>query len=121
MNATDELSLNDLTRQLGAVRDQLLRTRRDDFPEVYRLKKEQDRLRRLAKKFAADSDDYRTSEDLMAELTTRREALERIRRESVYVGGTAEVNIEMHNARGTTSLTQRISHLEDILTKRGLN
>ena len=120
MNATAELNLDDLTRRLGEVRDRLIRTRRDDFPAIYRLKKEQDRLRRLAKAYAADADEYRSTDDLLAELQSRRDAMEQIRRESVYVEGTAEVNIEMHTARGTTSLAQRISHLEDILTARGV-
>ncbi len=119
MEVAGELTLDGLTRQLGAVRIRLLQLAPDDFAGKYRVKVEQDRLRNLARAFARDTDGYRPSKDLLAELDSRNQALETIRREMVYVGAAAKVNIEMRAARGTDQLVQRIAHLETILKERG--
>jgi hypothetical protein len=55
----------------------------------------------------------------LAELDSRKQALETIRREMVYLGDGAKVNIEMRAARGTDNLVRRIAHLESILKGRG--
>jgi hypothetical protein len=119
MEAAGGLTLDGLTRQLAAVRDRLLHLAADDFAGKYRVKVEQDRLRNLARAFASDADAYRSSKDLLAELDSRKQALETIRREMVYLGEGAKVNIEMRAARGTDQLVQRIAHLETILQERG--
>ncbi|MCH8984720.1 MAG: hypothetical protein IH943_11590 [Acidobacteria bacterium] len=51
--------------------------------------------------------------------TSRKQALQTIRREMIYLGEGARVNIEMRAARGTEQLVQRIAHLETILEQRG--
>ncbi len=119
MEVAGELTLDSLTRQLGAVRIRLAQLAPDDFAGKYRVKVEQDRLRNLARAFARDTDAYRPSKDLLAELDSRNQALETIRREMVYLGAAAKVNIEMRAARGTDQLVQRIAHLETILKERG--
>ena len=115
----EELTLDDLIRRLAAVRDRLLSLAPDDFAGKYRVKLEQDRLRNLAKPFSRDPDSSRSSDDLLAELDSRKQALETIRREMVYLGDGAKVNIEMRAALGTDNLVRRIAHLESILKRRG--
>jgi len=51
--------------------------------------------------------------------TSRKQALQTIRREMIYLGEGAKMNIEMRAARGTDQLVQRIAHLETILKERG--
>ena len=118
MNATAELSLDELTRQLAAVREQLLQLARDDFAGRYELQLEHDRLRRLARTFVSDSDRYRSTSSLRAELETKRQALATIQRDMVPQRDSAAVNIEMRSARGTDALVQRIAHIEEVLERR---
>lgn len=118
MNSTAELTLDELTRQLAAVRERMLQLARDDFAARYALQLEHDRLRRRARVFASDSDKYRSTASLRAELETRRQALETIRRDMVPQRHSAVVNIEMRSARGIDHLVQRIAHLEEVLEER---
>ena len=73
----------------------------------------------LARAFASDADAYRPSKTLLVELDSRKQALQTFRRERIYLGERAKMNIEMRAARGTDQLVQRIAHLETILEERG--
>ena len=73
----------------------------------------------LARVFATDADAYRPSKTLLVELDSRKQALQTFRRERIYLGERAKMNIEMRAARGTDQLVQRIAHLETILEERG--
>ena len=73
----------------------------------------------LARVFASDADACRPSKTLLAELDSRKQALQTFRREMIYLGERAKMNIEMRAARGTDQLVQRIAHLETILEERG--
>ena len=119
MEVAGELTLDSLTRQLGAVRVRLLQLAPDDFAGKYRAKVEQDRLRNLARAFARDTDAYRASKDLLAELDSRRSALDSIRRQAVCLWSGGEMNQAMRAAAGQDGLVQRIACLETILKERG--
>ena len=77
---TDELTLEELNRQLGEVQDQLLALQPTDFAVKHRLKTEQDRLRNLAGNYHRDQDEDRPSEDLLAELRAREASLDEFRK-----------------------------------------
>ncbi|MGB7859292.1 MAG: hypothetical protein WBM90_02215 [Acidimicrobiia bacterium] len=115
----EDTVLDELNRQLASVRDQLLAVAPDDFPEKFRLKSEQDRLRSLSRRYARDWDERRPKEVLAAELQTRRSALDALTRQMVTAGDGVNVNIAMKKAGGVTELTQRIAHLEMVLSKLG--
>ncbi len=118
MNATADLTLDEVTRQLAAVREQLLQLARDDFPRRYELQLEHDRLRRQARSFVSDSDTYRSTSSLLVELNTKREALAAIQRDMASQRHGAALNIEMRSARGTDALVQRIAQIEEALDSR---
>lgn len=111
--------LDDLNRQLATVQDQLLAVGPNDFAEKFRLKSEQDRLRSLARRYAQDWDQRRPREVLAAELQTRRLALDALTRQMVTAGDGVNVNIAMKKAGGVTELSQRIAHLEMVLSELG--
>lgn len=108
----------------------------DDFAARYELKMEQDRLRKLGRRYASDRDLQRASADLMAELRALDTALEKIRARLMNVaaqagGGGAgagsfegpldafKINNALLSGSNAETLIHRIARLETILKDRG--
>jgi hypothetical protein len=119
MKVIGEPALDDLNRQLATIQDRLLELAPDDFAEKYRLKREQDRLRRRTRQYARDPDAGRPSEDLLAELDARRLALDASRKQMLCLWSGVQINLAMRTASGADQLIQRTAHLETILKERG--
>jgi peptidoglycan hydrolase CwlO-like protein len=131
----DKPTIEELNRRLGEIQDQLLALDPSDFAEKHRLKTEQDRLRNLAADYRQDRDTHRTSEDLLAELKAREQALDAFRKKlpeaakaaSAGLGPGAwegpgdiqRLNEGIKSAHGIEELTQRIAKLQAILKERG--
>ena len=132
----EQLSLDELNRRLAEIQELLLDIDPRDFAARYELKVEQDRLRRLTRRYAKERDLDRSSEDLMSELRARESALDQIREKMVSAaaqaggGGGGSGSFEgpldafkINNAllKGTEAdkLMQRIARLQTILRERG--
>lgn len=132
----EQLSLDELNRGLAEIQDLLLEVDSGDFAARYELKLEQDRLRRLTRRFAQERDLERTSEDLMSELRARESALDQIREKMVNAAAQAggggggsgsfegpldafKINIALLEETEAEKIMQRIARLQTILRERG--
>ena len=124
-----------VSRRLAEIQDELLDLEPSEFKARYELQKERDGLRDLVRGHF-DTDAGRSTEDLLAELAAREEALEQIQESMVNSagmsgGGGAEtgsyagpadglnLNTEILASSGAMELSQRIARLRTILTERG--
>lgn len=128
--------VGDLTAQLAEIQRQLLDLPDDAFAERYELRKRQDELRLEAKKFAADLDTQRDTDDLLAELQSLRERMRSIEGQRIdlvmqagsggasssemgNLGGVA-INRGIDEAMGLPAVKARIGLLKGILADRGV-
>ena len=126
-------SIDDITRDLARVQDQLLGLVSDDFSARYALLKEQDALRHEAEAYAADWDAQRPTAELVIELA---EARSRLREETDRVslsglagiggsagivgGAMASLTIQAKQASDLDAIKARVAKLESLLTERGV-
>lgn len=132
----EQLSLDELNRRLAEIQELLLDIDPRDFAARYELKVEQDRLRRLTRRYAKERDLDRTSEDLMSELRARESALDQIREKMVSAAAQAggggggsgsfegpldafKINNSLLKGTEADKLMQRIARLQTILRERG--
>lgn len=126
-------SIDDITRDLARVQDQLLGLASDDFSARYPLLKEQDALRHEAEAFAADWDAQRPTGELVIELAEARSRLQeetdRVSMSGIagiggsagIVGGAmASLTITAKRASDLDAIKARVAKLESLLTERGV-
>ena len=132
----EQLSLDELNGRLAEIQDLLLAVEPEDFAARYELKMEQDRLRRLTRRFARERDLERTTEDLLSELRARESALNEIREMMVSAAAQAggggggsgsfegpldafKINNALLEGTEAEKIIQRIARLQTILKERG--
>ena len=128
--------VGDLTAKLAEIQRQLLALPDDAFAERYELRKRQDELRLEAKKYAADLDKERDTDDLLAELKSLRERMRSIEGQRIdlvmqagsggasssemgNLGGVA-INRGIDEAMGLPAIKARIGLIKGILTDRSV-
>ncbi len=125
-------SRDEISRRLAEIDEELWSLDAGDFTTKYELQKERDRLRAIVRS-EVDRDADRSTEDLLAELESRRKALTQIQKSMVNSAGMSgggdgssagpadgvRLNTGIVAATGAQELSQRISKLETLLTKRG--
>jgi hypothetical protein len=131
-------SLDDITRDLAQVTDDLLALSADDFPRRHELLTAQDELREEASEYHIDLDAQRPVADIRAELaeatTQRNSEVARLTGRNMMSGpgGTAlsagavsaamvELTLKANANSPLPALTARIALLESALAARGLD
>jgi hypothetical protein len=131
-------SLDDITRDLAQVTDELLALPADDFGGRYELLTRQDQLRREADRFQADFDEQRPAAEIsseLAEVRKRRDAA--IAHNTVRVmasgpGGTGgaaaavsasmvRLSMQAKASSPIDALNARVAHLDAVLAARGID
>lgn len=124
-------SLDEITRDLAAVQDEILAS--DDPEQKLVLLDRQVALRAEARTFASQLGDARPSDEIRRELAERRRQLSDLMKgkidlfkQSSAASGMApsrlpekQLNERMLDARGAPDLEKRIAELEQTLTERG--
>ena len=126
-------SLDEITRDLAEVQDQLLATARTDHATRSSLRTRQGALRVEARRFAGELADPRSTAEIKLELKVRRgqidavakERIDLVKQSSTFTGTApdaipeATLNRKLMAALGAGKIEARIAHLEQLLEKRG--
>lgn len=129
--------LDDLTRELASIQDQLLALPADAYAERYSLEKRRDQLRSDAATFRDDLDGDRPDADLLRELKALRGQLSALEGQRIDLvvqsgGGSASgtgsdglggfaLNQAVDQAQGLDKVRARISHVVQQLERRGVD
>ena len=127
-----EDSIDEITRDLAAVQDELLAIDPDDFAALDPLRTRQAALRAEAKGFAPRLKDPRSTREIELELKTREAQYKKLDKERIDLikqsssgSGTAPdaipeatLNRKLMKANGAEDIQKRIAHLKRLLETR---
>ena len=127
-------SIDDITRDLAAIQDELLGADESDLAAIAEIKRRQAALRDEAAQFAGQLSDAAPTEALKRELAAHRENLLRLRRQRIDLvkqAGTGvgtspdaipegTLNRKLMDAQGAREIETRIAELEALLERRGV-
>ncbi len=125
-------ALDEITRELVQVQDDLLATDPHDQQTLGLLRERQLSLRTEARQYASQLVDPRSTVEIKLELTARRDQLTRLRKQRIDLvkqssagSGTsmdalpeASLNRKLMKAHGAADIRARIAHLEQLLERR---